>query len=171
MRFYQKMWTRLFFSDSNKPEVEHPGFIEINPKWLNDCMVQTNLLEYRLTKLEELAARVKIKEELYNEAITRCNIILEEVLPLLGSAMSLMRENIENNGKLKKELQTLVSETVCQENTCFLPKSEPLDERETRVRTINKKLLDAYRLFKHRRDELNSWLIRMKNNSLFQVEM
>lgn len=102
-KLYHQFSQKLFSTHQRK---FGNGFMEINPQYYDEMLVQANLVEYWIGQLDTHIARTQVKEQMYKEGIARCNYLIQEVLPLINTAMGLLKQSIDYNSRINQELTT-----------------------------------------------------------------
>ncbi|MCI0511737.1 hypothetical protein L0128_00820 [candidate division KSB1 bacterium] len=143
------------------------GGVEINPQYYNEILFQSNVVENRINQLETYIVRTKLKEEMYKEGITRCNYIIENVFPLLGSAMSLLKQSLEFNSQMLKK-QYLLEKKELQLPANILPKESQAmvlsSDESMHFQNINLMLTDSFERLRGKRKEIDIWLSQIKSS-------
>ena len=112
-KFYDYICQRILDTNQN---VSGKGFMEINPQYFDEMIVQSNMVDYWIGQLESHIAQTRVKEQIYKEGIARCNYIAQEVLPLVGTAMALLRQSVDYNSRIEKQLKCLSIQVISTEN-------------------------------------------------------
>jgi len=149
------------------------GIVEINPQLINDCLIRTHRLEHRINRLNDLAIRIRIKERLFDNAISQCQDIMKEVFPLLDMTMTLIKQSIEYNQPLEGESEIILSDAPTKTSKRLLPESKlpKLALKDgAKASDVNKMLIDTFYKFKKKRDDMGTWLTQIKNNPSLHVE-
>jgi len=143
------------------------GFMEINPRYYDDMLVQSHLVEHWINNLNAQMAQAKIKEHIHKEGIARCNYLIQEVLPIISTAMSLLKQSIDYNAHLQQQ-------PVLHENSRRLNPSNSLvknaqvpivdDDGKIRFQNLNLMLSDTFERLGEKRNEINQWLSEARTN-------
>lgn len=142
------------------------GFMEINPKYYDDILVQNSLVEHWVNKLDTQIARAKIKEQFHKEGIARCNYLAQEVLPIIGTAMSLLKQSMDTNAQLLQNSH--VSKSNLSSTNALVKKSDLNivdNDQLVRYQNLNLMINDTFQRLGEKRNEINKWLSSMKMNT------
>lgn len=173
-QFYNKIWGYIYQKAIDKNTNLMPkGFTEINPQLISDCLLNTNKLEFRINRLDELATRIRFKETLCNNAILQCNHIVKEVMPLLNSALSVIKQNIDNNQSLQNEIEMMIdNESTKKLKPHFTEKrlSKSFLKDGVKIKNMDKVLADTIYRFRKKQEDINSWLTQLNKSSSLQIE-
>lgn len=148
--------------DSNK-NIVLKGFAEINPQYFNDVAMQSSLVEQRINLLDSCIARAKIKEQIYNQGITRCNNLIEEVFPLLNKSIALLKNGIEQNSRSQK--RALTTGSYLKNNVEVLNVNH-----NYAVYDLNVTLRESAEKLRQKKNEMDLWLNHIKTNALLMSE-
>ena len=145
-------------------DINSHGFMEINPKYYDDILVQNSLVEHWVNKLDTQIARAKIKEQFHKEGIARCNYLVQEVLPIIGTAMSLLKQSMDTNAQLEQSIP--VSKRNINQKKALVQNLNIVDNDQLiRYQNLNMMLNDTFQRLGEKRNEIDNWLSDMKMNS------
>ncbi|MBN2090063.1 hypothetical protein JW964_10625, partial [candidate division KSB1 bacterium] len=151
--------------DSNK-NIVLKGFSEINPQYFNDVAMQSSLVEQRINLLDSCIARAKIKEQIYNQGISRCNNLIEEVFPLLNKSIALLKNGIEQNSRSQKRVLSNASINNYPRNEV-----EVVNCNNNYVNyDLNVTLRESAEKLRQKKNEMDLWLNHIKSNVLLMSE-
>ncbi|MBN1352353.1 hypothetical protein JXJ21_23350 [candidate division KSB1 bacterium] len=167
-RVYRRFWNYLYHKVMEKNESIIPnGFVEINPRLINDCLVYTCSLEHRVNRLDELAKHLRIKEALYSNTLAQYNQVVGEVFPLLVTSLSLIKKNLETNCKLRREIKLLKG----------IQSSQASDDHKIRHRILSSSIKNGAHLQKieetcetladechHNQEAIMAWLAKHESH-------
>lgn len=164
-KFYNYICQKIL--DAN-PHVVGKGFMEINPQYYDDMMVQSNMVDYWIGQLDSHIARTKVKEQMYKEGVARCNYLIQEVLPLIGTAMALLKQSVDYNSRIEQYLIPGESKKSKKEinpkqpaNSINLSQDEKLH-----FQNITLMLSDTFERLGEKRNKINQWVnqARLESN-------
>lgn len=170
-KFLEKICYKILSQNNN---FNPKGFMEINPKYFDEMMIQNNLVEHWINQLDMQIARAKVKEQMHKEGIARCNYLIQEVLPVISTAMSLLKQSMDYNAQLENKLQLQEKEKLANEGHYLIAKSKLAcvsDDQKIRFKNINLMLSDSFERLRKKRNEIHNWLSHSKAIPDFVSEM
>lgn len=157
-KFYDFVCQRIL--DSNK-NFSKQGFMEINPQYFDEMIVQTNMVDYWIGQLESHIAQTRVKEQMYKEGIARCNYIVQEVLPLVGTAMALLRQSVDYNSKIEKQLDAIDNGNMTEKTTSTVRSSDSSalsGDEKLHFQNITLMMGDTFERLGEKRKKINQWV-------------
>lgn len=149
------------------------GFIEINPQYFDDMIVQSNLAEHWINQLDAYIVRAKIKEQMHKEGIARCTYLVQEILPIISTAMALLKQSVDYNTQIQEKL-SLQEHNNKRDRQLALAKQNELsvvsDDEKIYFQNINLMLSDTFERLGEKRNEINDWLSQSQTNSVIVSE-
>lgn len=159
-KFYDYICQKIV--DSNK-NIILKGFAEINPQYFNDIALQSSLVEQRINLLDSCIARAKIKEQIYNQGMIRCNNLIEEVFPLLNKSIALLKEGVEQNLRIQKR--------VLKRRNLLKNKIEIINDNQNyAIHDLNLTLRESADKLRQKKNEMDLWLNNIKSNAFLMSE-
>lgn len=169
LRVFRKIYDHLCqkILDTN-PNLIGKGFMEINPKYFDEMLVQANMVDYWIGQLEAHIAQARVKEQMYQEGIARCNYLIQEVLPLIGTAMALLKQSVDYNTRINNELDA--GDTMKRVERpipvdCEIEFSHLSPDEKLHFQNITLMLSDTFERLGEKRNKIKQWVSQARLES------